>query len=336
MAHPIYWFKVLAWTTPSVCAGISARSAVVFAKHRSRAYSILLLFALIWAILLPFYSEQKPQDLILGFTGFLLGQIARLVSDETGVFPGSLRNQIDTWAPLLFIGMVAPSILNAWSISLPTDPWWLPTPGITTIVSLCGYYAIYDAFRDYSTNTVAKRRLLYILWSYTIVETAFTVWRYCIRHFLETRSGLWEVFQVKRCEASAAGNFRTPYCGEIYPFWLILFMILKSALTVVFIWLILKPEVLKVKPKALSTIWERLLFLIHEFDLTERHVPKLEELAESVADRQDAISLLEEMAARHSEKAKDALKRLAAKGIEEAKAALQRLEKSKRHGASAP
>jgi len=304
------FFKVGAWFLTGTCSGISARSAVAFVKHRHQLYTILLLFALIWAMLIPYYSEQPAPEIILGFTGFLFWYIGSLIQDQSLAPRGRLRNFIDNVAPWLFGVMVLPSALRALSMLLGIinpgdDRWWLQlTPAITTLISFLGYYAVYDAFHSYSESPGLKRSLAFILWAYAVFELFFTIWRYWFRSNEELRSS----FQC----GSSLNFFSTPYCGGMSGFWVSGFTILKVGLTIIFISLLLKRDALTIEVKVL-TVGERIVkLLLPGFGPGDPHVQILEDMAKGtdVREAQEACALLRKMAHEGVPMAQEALKRL--------------------------
>lgn len=78
----IQWSRVIAWAATVLCAYLSARAATAFAKNSPRVFTILALFSLNWALLVPFYSALTPSMLLPGFAGFLLVYVGVLLRRE--------------------------------------------------------------------------------------------------------------------------------------------------------------------------------------------------------------------------------------------------------------
>ena len=148
----------------------------MFAKHSPRVFTILALFALNWAILIPYYSEADQSELLAGFSGFLLVDVGVLVhrealnpirsdeipSAEPPMGGGSslarpLRSAFlaDRIALKLLVLLIAPSALG-----LPLPQAVIPkgltlpytTPTATTIVTVLGYFVVWNAIRTYSSS----------------------------------------------------------------------------------------------------------------------------------------------------------------------------------------
>lgn len=161
---PICWSKAIAWTATVLCAGYAARCATVFARQSQRVFTILVLFSLNWALLIPYYRAPAPSELFAGFQGLLLvyiGVLLRREAEEQQATPEQimvLRSEVshaDRVALRLFVLLVVPS-LSALILPVSETPKLLrfpvTEPILATVLLVIGYWNIYKGMKLYSQN----------------------------------------------------------------------------------------------------------------------------------------------------------------------------------------
>lgn len=251
----IYWSKVIAWAATVLCAIVSARAATVFAKRSPRVFTILALFSLNWAILIPFYSSSPPSILLAGFAGFLLAYIGILLRREshsplaTDESPSAnyageqvaRGDRISLWLLGLLIAPSAVSFLPNTVLSINRS---YTEPVTASIITYVGYYSVCSAIRVYSTRRWGWWLLSAVAIPYAAVDAAFTV------HFLMHQPAIVEcTAEFYRCPPTIMSER-----------FLYLFAILKIVFTVALIFLVLV-ESLSDKDRRLSFIDKGLKFI---------------------------------------------------------------------------
>jgi hypothetical protein len=187
-AEKIYWPRVIAWAATVLCAIVSARGATGFAKRSPRVFTVLALFSLNWAILIPFYSSSKPSILLAGFAGFLLVYVGVLLRREshsplaTDQRPSSnisnyireevaRRDRISLWLLGLLITPSAVSFLPTTILPINSSHTELVTSSFITYV---GYYSVCSAVRVYSRRRWGWWLLTAVAIPYALVDAWFT------------------------------------------------------------------------------------------------------------------------------------------------------------------
>jgi hypothetical protein len=260
----IYWTKIIAWAATILCAGLSARSAAVFAKHSPRVFTILALFSLNWAILIPYYSEINPSELLDGFSGFLLVYVGVLLHREAlnplrsnTLPPSGFSNSSMTEAPIntssseytlensahnflperialkLFILLIAPSALGLplpQNIGLKALKIPYTAPVVSTFITVLGYYAVCRAIGIYSTSKKGWRWLCAIAGLYATTEVAFLLRQlYILAHPV-----------VSNLSSAELDFWRIQPSPPLTPLFLVLFAVHKLLFTILVISLVLK------------------------------------------------------------------------------------------------
>lgn len=258
MTSEVQWAKVVGWFAVVLCVAISARGATVYAKNSPRVFTVLALFSLNWALLIPYYSQSNPPELLACFAGFLLVYIGVLLRREvrnpltTDSQKITQSEQVETQSEidktessvargdriaLWLLGLIiAPSL-----ISLPFSSSGIKflnrlytEPVLGSVVTLIGYYSIWSAIRIYSSRIKLKWLMFAVLVFYTIIEVTFTI--------------ILVVFLSQR------GDVTTTTTTDSIDFWskppeimnetfLILFAIMKVLFVVLFIYLVLYESV---------------------------------------------------------------------------------------------
>jgi hypothetical protein len=81
----IQWDKVVAWFACVYGVVLSAKCADKWLTESPRLFTICALFALHWAIILPYYSSAPPSEILPacgGFLGVYIGVLLRRAAKE--------------------------------------------------------------------------------------------------------------------------------------------------------------------------------------------------------------------------------------------------------------
>jgi hypothetical protein len=247
----IYWSKVIAWAATALCAIFSARAAAAFAKSTPRVFTILALFSLNWALLIPFYSSAVPSILLAGFAGFLLvyvGVLLRrefdnpLITEQAAQKPtadpanvklessqdGNRRDgvargdRISLWLLGLLIAPSAGSLPFLPSSVVSINHLYTE-PVISSLITYFGYYSVCSAMRIYSRRRYGWWLMSGVALPYAIVDGAFTY-----RLLTHPRAEALCASDIWRCPPTIMG-----------PKFLFLFAILKIVFTALFVFLVL-------------------------------------------------------------------------------------------------
>jgi hypothetical protein len=77
------WDKAASYVVTLLCFAISVRAAFAFFIDKPRLFSAIAMFALSWAVLLPYYGSDITSEMLPAFNGFLLGYAGALLIDES-------------------------------------------------------------------------------------------------------------------------------------------------------------------------------------------------------------------------------------------------------------
>jgi len=263
------------------------RGASVFARHATRIFSILALFALAWAVLTPYYYQADPPELLVGITGFLFAYIGVLLRREAHN-PSTLQMQpfkgceglvpprdafndsgqaVALWLlPFLVIPSAMPVASSLISALLPrvnfTTGNKIIEPVIPTLLLLVGYYGIYSGIKAYSTSRAGKNLMCTILSVYALTDSAYTVFAvYCNAH-------------SSAAVASSKGLdfFKTEPGNPMNTGFLFAFLFLKLLFTTAFICLVLR-EGLSDEDRRLPLKYKILKFLKVPFHFSPASEP---------------------------------------------------------------
>ena len=108
---------VVAWGATLGCVLVTARAAAAFAEPKPRLFTVLSLFSLSWAILLPYYgTENIETELLPALNGFVLVYVGILLRREGEAEQKLAKVEImdphDSLALLLLLALAAPSFLS--------------------------------------------------------------------------------------------------------------------------------------------------------------------------------------------------------------------------------
>lgn len=144
------------WVATLLCLVITTRTATAFLKDDARLFTAMALFALVWALLLPYYSSAAPSsELFVAFGGYLLVYSAFIVLRDYATKTQNVAPAVTNieWISLTCLGILITGV------SLPSGPRIvinLPQPKceaiVGTILDLIGYGTIY-----YTAITITKQ-----------------------------------------------------------------------------------------------------------------------------------------------------------------------------------
>ncbi|HEY6350756.1 MAG TPA: hypothetical protein VI636_15255 [Candidatus Angelobacter sp.] len=256
----VYLTKVFAWLATVVCATVCARGAFLIAKNAPRLFTILILFSLNWAILIPYYSEPNPSELLAGFAGFLLVYVGVLLRREAvsplqaeagaseKLLPAANLKELvseEQIAVRLLIVLIAPSVIG---LSFPShsSPAFLKLEFTSTIVStlitLIGLYAVCSGVRSYLGNKKGWKSLALIAILYSVIEVIFTV-----TFLLHPNQGV-----------QVADYWRTAPVPPMTEPFLIMYGLLKLVFTAMFLFLLIRGN----RPDAPS-MWDEVVKFVY-------------------------------------------------------------------------
>ena len=147
--------KDIAWFAPLVCTYASVHCAIAYAKCSPRHFSSLAIFAMAWAVLLPYYGPEpgtSQNELLSHFQGLLLvlaGGPLRRQADILRTKDEYMEiRRFDRWALIFLLLLIVPHI-----VELPNHPHLivnhLPVidQWIGAVLLLLGYWSIGDGIR---------------------------------------------------------------------------------------------------------------------------------------------------------------------------------------------
>lgn len=267
---PIYLPKLIAWLATVLCVIASARGATVFATNNSRVFTILALFSLNWALLIPYYSDSAPSELIAGFAGFLLVYIGILLRREarersarhqenlsSALESNSNKNgsedvvgREDRAALWILRLLIVPSVI---SLPFPTTEnnflsRTVTEPIVGSVITLLGYYSVWSAIQIYSTNRKGKLLISAVIIPYAVVDFAFSSWLI-----------FYQSAAASPCSTTPTDYWRNS-CSMMPAVFMISFAALKLLFSGIFIYLVLN-ESLSAEDREQPTIDKILKFV---------------------------------------------------------------------------
>jgi len=138
--------ELIAWLATLFCVLCSVRHAVAFLSHNPRYFTIMALFSLVWALLLPYYGGKvPPSELFAAFGGFVLvyiGGIMRREAKNREVKENPPRvDDIDRLALWILPLLAAPFILEHGKIRVELSQEQTELI-LATVLDILGYIAI--------------------------------------------------------------------------------------------------------------------------------------------------------------------------------------------------
>lgn len=180
----------IAWAACTFCVYIAVNGGINWLQESPRLFTAMALFALSWAILLPYYgfssvpsqyfqsfgSESLPAfaGILQIYCGTLVLQEGRARMKGKDTFPPRIGRS-ERWCLFLlpFIaGIPSGSNLLQLGSSILVDPGEY---FIATILTLMGYFALYKGIKCFCGKREAKILGYFILLPYAIMEVLYTL-----------------------------------------------------------------------------------------------------------------------------------------------------------------
>ncbi len=152
--------KDIAWFAPLVCTYASVHCAIGYAKCSPRHFFSLAIFAMAWAVLLPYYGAlpgKSQNELLSHFQGLLLVLAGGPLRGQADILKRKDEymeiRRFDRWALAFLMVLIVPHF-----IELPNHPHLiidhLPVidQWIGAVLLLLGYWSIADGVRSISKD----------------------------------------------------------------------------------------------------------------------------------------------------------------------------------------
>jgi len=171
----------IAWIACLVCIILCAKTATVFCKRRPRLFTAFALFALVWALLLPYYDKNTTSsEMFPALGGFVLVYIGGLLSLEASKSSQS-EETVDTiqrvgiWLLLL---IASPSVLGLKVPGGNTELNRIQTElFLGTVLDIAGYISVaYGCWRLCGKRVGILISAFLITYSLTEVLHAVAAW----------------------------------------------------------------------------------------------------------------------------------------------------------------
>ncbi len=174
--HPA---DTIAWGACVFSTLVPLRFAQVFLRQSPRLFTALSLFAMVWALLLPYYGGTSSSELFAGFGGFLSVFVGTLLVREARIEAGERDlsvSAVDRFSLWMLPVIAAPTALT---VALPAGR----TPILTydelevvwsTAITLLGLFAISNGL-GYLLPERQWRAVLVCATVYAILEVTYMV-----------------------------------------------------------------------------------------------------------------------------------------------------------------
>ena len=176
--------NIVASLVSIICTAIAAQTANKYFKFKPRLFTIMALFAFVWALLIEYYSEndkKSSSELMSAYGGFILvyiGGILFLDANETKNDRSSVTNvstiqRLGLW---LFLLIASPSLikLSTGNGDLGLTRLQQETL-IATLLDIAGYLSIAYGFRKWCNKKDPSALLLVLLFLYSASEVIYTI-----------------------------------------------------------------------------------------------------------------------------------------------------------------
>lgn len=169
----------IAWGACVFSTLVPIRFAQVFLRRSPRLFTALSLFAMVWALLLPYYGGTSSSELFAGFGGFLSVFVGTLLVREARIEAGESDlsvGAVDRFSLWMLPVIAAPTALT---VALPAGR----TPILTydelevvwsTAITLLGLFAISNGL-GYLLPQAQWRTVLVCATLYAVLEVAYMV-----------------------------------------------------------------------------------------------------------------------------------------------------------------
>ncbi|HEV8282658.1 MAG TPA: hypothetical protein VGQ09_00030 [Chitinophagaceae bacterium] len=167
---------LIAWLITAFCVYLSARTANKFLREKPRLFTAMALFALVWALLLPYYQKNSNHsELFAAYGGFLTIYIGGLLlleakpSEENDQKKVTGLQRAGLW---VFLIIASSSVLGFEFIRLNRPQTELV---VSTILDICGYVSIVYGFNKLSTDRSLRTILFLTLVVYSLAEAVYVI-----------------------------------------------------------------------------------------------------------------------------------------------------------------
>lgn len=173
----------ISWAATALCVWLCITSAFAGFRHRPRLFSVLSIFALNWAILLPYYEPGPPKsELLAAFSGFVhvyAGIILRAEFHERAPNLPEPRywRVIDSYVLALLGIIILPQTVDI--VFAPIEILSQIHEALGTLMIVVGFFSVLDAVTR--TQPIDIKHFPGILFPlvtvlYALVEIAFSAW----------------------------------------------------------------------------------------------------------------------------------------------------------------
>lgn len=167
--------EYVAWTCALFATIFSIRVAQAFLLQNARLYTSIALFALVWALLVPYYGTPGQSELFAAFGGFLLIYIGDLIYREGKLQTGNNIGILARWSLWLLPIIVSPTAIG---FLHPDGEFALISKEeveviLSTILTVLGFIAIARGGKAYFKNVYAAYFILILVAGYSILEICF-------------------------------------------------------------------------------------------------------------------------------------------------------------------
>jgi hypothetical protein len=179
---------VVAWLCVSTCVTICGRTAAAFLKGTPRLFTVIALFACVWALLLPYYGRMAQGDdtqslLFVAFGGFLLVYIGALMKLEAN----RLSDNADDGhvVPLQSLGLFLFTFFvfqTGYSLYAPNRTIFTLTPAqtekvIAVLLDVAGYISVvYGAWALCTRSYAILLTTILIIYSGSEISYTLLTW----------------------------------------------------------------------------------------------------------------------------------------------------------------
>lgn len=168
----------MAWFATILCFWATVIVAPRLPYKTPRSYLALVLFAMSWALLVPYYEPGAPKTELLaslnGFVAVFVGvQLRREYQDGPTLPP------IDRWPVVLLGIMVLPNSISVLTKGMFMDQEVVPRleVAIGTLMTILGFISLFEGIRAvYAPDKKKLRRTRYLLGALLFVYSYFEGW----------------------------------------------------------------------------------------------------------------------------------------------------------------
>jgi hypothetical protein len=168
----------IAWFATIVCFWITVIVANHLPSKTPRIYLTLVLFAMSWALLVPYYEPGVPKtDLLASLNGFVavfVGVQLRREYQDRPILPPIVR-----WPVILLGIIVLPNSISVLTKGMFIDKEVVPRleVAIGTLMTIFGFISLLEGIRTgYASNKKKLRGVRYFLGAWLFIYSGFEIW----------------------------------------------------------------------------------------------------------------------------------------------------------------